>query len=150
MGGGVVNERIVLETLGFSYEVLKAENYGVYGIYEGDDNKAQYSGNLRSQFREEINKIGIPTDLSSAQHNYLLLTLKGCTAKDFDEIRRDNDSLRTMLTAAGDGYKRQVLSHGRYRLECRVFQNIHPARSAPLLSIFPRRHSGRFRGDTAP
>jgi hypothetical protein len=39
-----------------------------------------------------------------------LLTLKGCTAKDFDEIRRDNDSLRTMLTAVGDGYKRQVLS----------------------------------------
>ena len=110
MGAGAVNERMVLETLGFSYEVLKAENYGVYGIYEGDDNKAQYSGNLRSQFRKEINKIGIPTDLSSAQHNYLLLTLKGCTAKDFDEIRRDNDSLRTMLTAVGDGYKRQVLS----------------------------------------
>lgn len=110
MGGGAVNEQIVLESLGFSYEVLKAENYGVYGIYEGDGNKAQYGNQLRGQFKEAINQIGIPTDLSSTQHNYLLLTLKGCTARDFDEIRRDNDSLRTMLGAVGDGYKRQVLS----------------------------------------
>jgi hypothetical protein len=110
VGGGAVNEQIVLETLGFSYEVLKAENYGVYGIYEGNHSNPQYDNSLRGQFRAEINKIGIPTDLSSTEHNYLLLTLKGCTAKDFDEIRQDNQGLRTMLAAVGDGYKRDVLS----------------------------------------
>jgi hypothetical protein len=110
MGGGAANERIVLETLGFSYEVLKAENYGVFGIYEGDSSKPQYDNQLRRQFNDEIKKIGITTDLSSAQHNYLLVTLKGCTAKDFELIRQDNNALRVMLGAIGDGYKRQVLS----------------------------------------
>ncbi|MBT9331167.1 hypothetical protein [Paracidobacterium acidisoli] len=110
MGGGAVNERIVLETLGFSYEVLKAENFGVFGIYEGDSSKPQYDNRLRRQFTDEIKKIGIATDLSSTQHNYLLLTLKGCTARDFEQIRGDNTALRNMLGAVGDGYKRQVLS----------------------------------------
>ena len=109
-GGGAAKDRIVYETLGFSHEILKAENFGVFGIFEGDKNKGPHPSNLRAQFREQINKIGIATDLGSSEHNYLLLTLKGCTAKDFEAIQKDNDALQKMLSAIGDGYKREVLS----------------------------------------
>jgi hypothetical protein len=150
MGGGASGDQIVLETLGFSYEVLKADNYGVYGIYEGDPNKAPYDTAVVKQFRDEIKKIGIATDLSSAQHNHLLLTLKGCTAKDFEVITKRQQRL---ANHAGRDRGR-LQTHGvepacGYEFECRRLQNIDPARATSLQSVFPGRHSGRCGGYTA-
>ncbi len=103
-GGGAAADPLVTETLGFTYEKLKAKNYGAYGIFEktGDvlnPSPGHKEGKLAA--REISAKVAAPASirLQTADYNYLLATLAGITRNDFKLLQSSQERLKKLLFA---------------------------------------------------
>ena len=110
-GGGASSDPL-MQTLGFSWERLKAKNYGAYaalGDDKGmpDDNPDRMEGQKATKDIAE-SWIRFPTP----DHQYLLATLSGITSQDFKALKGSTDKLRkvmdTIYRAADAGCIREI------------------------------------------
>lgn len=112
-GGGAASDP-VLQKLGFTFEKLKAKNYGAFGIFNPDPPggsqtdlalKTQVAGITKS-IVPQSGKIGF----STPDHNYLLVTLAGCTKSDFKYLQANSEKLKELLLAVGKTVGTAVLN----------------------------------------
>lgn len=103
-GGGAAADPLVTKTLGFTYEKLKAKNYGAFGIFEEtgtiqNPSVEYYQG--RSDARKVSSKVvgGSSIGLETADYNYLLATLVGITKQDFKLLQASQETLKKLMVA---------------------------------------------------
>ena len=86
-GGAAAADPAVTQTLGFTFHKLHAKNYGAYGVFV--PHKKEWSepdevGNRRTDYQKARgNAVSAPFGFETPEHNYLLVTLTGCTRLDF-------------------------------------------------------------------
>jgi 2-polyprenyl-6-methoxyphenol hydroxylase-like FAD-dependent oxidoreductase len=114
-GGGASGDPI-LKTLGFSYDKLKAKNYGAFGIFtpivsyhepEGprfDQDKAIEVAPITSHI------VSGKQGFTTPDHNYLLVTLAHCTRTDFNLLQQNAEKLKEVLISVAKTYGLVVLT----------------------------------------
>lgn len=106
-GGAAVADPIVIDTLGFGYEKLKAKNYGAYGIFnQSTSAKSKVPAAMKAS--KEIADFTIA--LSTKDHNYLLSTLSGITKEDFRILQGSTEKLKELLTTLAATSYADILS----------------------------------------
>jgi 2-polyprenyl-6-methoxyphenol hydroxylase-like FAD-dependent oxidoreductase len=92
-GGGAAQDQL-LQSLGFTWERLKAKNYGAFAIFddrgEGDNQTA-----AKVQVRDLLANYRIV--LETQDHTYLLATLSGITPTDFKALQGDTKKLKDLM-----------------------------------------------------
>lgn len=109
--GGSSHTDPVMKTLAFSWSILKAKNYAAFGIFEpigdyrhvtGDLNAPVFDQGLKKQLYPMAESIApAKTPLKSHDHNYLLVTLSGCTKSDFGLLKSNTLALKKVLAMLG-------------------------------------------------
>lgn len=120
--GGGASEDELMKKMQFTWEVLKAKNYAAFAIFEPG---AEYKGVMANptddepEFDHAVKKQLFPlispvvpakTALKTRDHNYLLVTLSGCTKADFKLLQQNTTKLKTLLSAVGKTISTTVLA----------------------------------------
>lgn len=136
-GGGAAADPLVLKKLEFTFEKLRAKNYGAFGIFE------KYIGPApKSVPAARENGTGVASfqvRFVTEDHNYMLTTLTGCTASEFKLLRQQADRLRDVMsninkalyTSAGEELKEVDKNVGAFKIAIQrarqMFSPIYPA-----------------------
>ncbi len=101
-GGGAASDP-VLQKLGFTFEKLKAKNYGAFGIFNPDAADGSETDINQKNMVAGITKsiVSGKIGFSTPDHNYLLVTLAGCTKEDFKYLQANSEKLKELLLAVG-------------------------------------------------
>jgi 2-polyprenyl-6-methoxyphenol hydroxylase-like FAD-dependent oxidoreductase len=100
-GGGAAGDPVILETLGFTYDKLKAKNYGAFGIFEeGKERPTLDSGKQTAISKQTKQMTSGNISFRTPDHKYLLVTLSGCTKADFKALQSNAEKLRKVLISA--------------------------------------------------
>ena len=113
-GGAAAADPAVTQTLGFTFHKLHAKNYGAYGVFvphkrdlvtpvEVTDRRKDYK-NVNG------NAVSSPLGFETPDHNYLLVTLAGCSRTDFKFLQANSSKLRTLLLGVGNSLGTAVLT----------------------------------------
>jgi 2-polyprenyl-6-methoxyphenol hydroxylase-like FAD-dependent oxidoreductase len=156
-GGGVSSDKLVTEKLGFSYEKLKAKNYGAYGIFEKapqEQTPVKFETRKRAQEVQEplISRKTIVFPVGD--YNYLLTNLSGITKTDFKRLQASQDSLKRLIAALRpglwDGYvekikeveKNVALFKIKIQRACQFFSPEYPAVVVGDAAVTPHPEQG--------
>jgi 2-polyprenyl-6-methoxyphenol hydroxylase-like FAD-dependent oxidoreductase len=101
-GGGTATDSVIVQTLGFSYERLKAKNYGAYAIFDPASTVTNPQP-LRAEDRPALitaakkDVAGYWIHIPTPEHKYLLTTLSGITPEEFKVLKGSVKKLRDVL-----------------------------------------------------
>ncbi|WP_213807226.1 hypothetical protein [Granulicella sp. dw_53] len=105
VGGGAAADPLITNILGFAFQKLAPKDYGAYGIFNPE--KASLTSDANQlQRKNEAQKlangvIGKKTPIPTEDHNYLLATLRNCSAADFQRLQAAPADLRKILLTVG-------------------------------------------------
>lgn len=114
-GGAAAADPVVTQQLGFTFQRLKAKNYGAYGIFvphkrgQGEQTEEELSRRIDFQ-KATRNLVAGQIGFSTPDHNYLLVTLTACPKKDFKFLKENTAKLKQVLLAVGNGISTSVLT----------------------------------------
>jgi hypothetical protein len=98
-GAGAAEDRMITETLGFSYERLKPVNYMAIGIFDhGQEPENDPAFNDIQEAAEKI-AAGGGICFKCGEYDYLLSSLSGITTGDFQRLKQDQKLLQDLVTA---------------------------------------------------
>lgn len=97
-GGGAAADPIITDALGFTYEKLKAKNYGAYGAFQTGVGHAP-SEDLDTakivKLRDETVKYTIFFKVTD--YDYLLTNLSGLTKADFKQLQASEATIKRLI-----------------------------------------------------